>query len=117
MQAMKLCPLFESIPSLNAAKNGTAIALNAVYQEGIVAANKVLPREAIVAAIVRVDKEITLLSYQIDKCVPGAIYREEQQPKLDALIAEREQLRALIPQDHADLTASDSELHGGGMDE
>ena len=49
---MKLCPLFESIPSLNAAKNGTAIALNAVYQEGIAAANKVLPREAIEAAIV-----------------------------------------------------------------
>ena len=88
---MKLCPLFQKLRDKAWCHIST---LEHVQRE--------LPREAIEAAIEEVEysAEVTL--------------SESRQKYLAKVV---EQLRAMLPQDHADLTASDSELHGGGMDE
>jgi hypothetical protein len=99
---MKLCPLFESI-DYSPVPLGTS---GIWFTAGVKAANAKLPREAIEAAIEEVEysAEVTL--------------SESRQKYLAKVV---EQLRAMLPQDHADLTAHDSGLHGirtgGGKDE
>jgi hypothetical protein len=91
---MTLCPLFESIETPDTIKGRFQSEL---YWTGIHAANSLLPRGAIEAAIVAIEDAAS--------CIRSVVEREHY----DGCI---EQLRALIPQDHADLTAHDSELHG-----
>jgi hypothetical protein len=93
VDAMKLCPLFESIQMPYRQR----LEPPASFYDGMVAANAKLPREAIEAAIVAIEDAAS--------CIRSVVEREHY----DTYI---EQLRALIPQDHADLTAHDSELHG-----
>jgi hypothetical protein len=87
---MKLCPLFQTLRDKPWCHITT---IERVQRE--------LPREAMEAAIAA-----------LQQCDEARDY-----PTRDIYANYIEQLRALIPQDHADLTASDSELHGGGMDE
>jgi hypothetical protein len=89
---MKLCPLFESIQMPYRQR----LEPPASFYDGLVAANAKLPREAIEAAIVA-----------MQQCDEARDY-----PTRDIYANYIEQLRAMIPQDHADLTAPDSELHG-----
>ena len=93
---MKLCPLFGSIQMPHKQR----LEPLASFYDGLVAANAKLPREAIVAAID--------LMQDVADAVTGTRGLWASAP----LLKDIEQLRALIPQDHADLTASDSGLHG-----
>jgi hypothetical protein len=93
---MKLCPLFESIQTPHKQR----LEPPASFYDGLVAANRVLPREAVEAAID--------LMQDVADAVTGTRGLWASAP----LLKDIEQLRALLPQDHANLTAHDSGLHG-----
>jgi hypothetical protein len=95
---MKLCPLFESIQIPHKQR----LEPPASFYDGLVAANRVLPREAIESAIDIMQSEANAVTYLRGPLVASP------------LLKHIEQLRAMLPHDAADLTGADSELHGGG---
>ena len=83
---MKLCPLFESIQMPHKQR----LEPPASFYDGLVAANRVLPREAIKYAIAGLEDDISHYTAMYGKDAPGHAH-------IRLLNRHIEQLRAMLP--------------------